>query len=71
MIYLGENSLVADTELNLIKIELHMISLRQAIQNLKWIWKKYCQIMFKGSKKKDTIETTLIGRRFYNVTLQA
>lgn len=52
MIYLGENSLVVDTELNLIKLEMRMISLRQAIQNIKWIWKKYCQIMFKGSKKK-------------------
>lgn len=52
MIYLGENSLVVDRELNLIKIEMHMISLRQVTQNIKWIWKKYCQIMFKGSQKK-------------------
>lgn len=48
MIYLGENSLVVDTELNFIKIEMHTISLRQAMQNIKWIWKKHCQVMFKG-----------------------
>lgn len=71
MIYLGENSLVVDTELNFIKIEMHMISLRQAMQNIKRIWKKHCQVMSKGSKKKDAIENTLIEQRFDNVTLQA
>lgn len=71
MIYLGENSLVVDTELNFIKIEMHMISLRQAMQNIKRIWKKHCQVTFKGSKKKDAIENILIEQRFDNVTLQA
>lgn len=31
MIYLGENKLVVDTELNFIEIEMHTISLRQAM----------------------------------------
>jgi len=56
MIYLGQNSLVVDTELNLIKIKMHTISLRQATQNIKWIWEKYCQIMFKESQKKKQLK---------------
>lgn len=44
MIYLEEKSLMIDRELDLIKREMHTISLLQAIQNIKWIWKKYCQI---------------------------
>lgn len=73
MIYLGENSLLVDTELSFIKIEMHTISLRQAMQNIKLIWKGYCQVTFEGikKKKKDAIENTLIEQRFDNVTLQA
>lgn len=52
MIYLGENSLLVDTELSFIKIEMHTISLRQAMQNIKLIWKGYCQVTFEGIKKK-------------------